>query len=302
MINKLLVLFNIIIRESNLNSIKKYKIRINTINKTSLGYYNTIYNSIEYDYYNMSLIFGYSYNTIKIRHIKKEINSKYHIVCIFGILANEKGIEIANSMIEWLLPEYDIYCVYQKYPGKLFEFPALRFAQWLSLKLNITIILYIHTKGAFHQNDYQSRIRKLWKYEFTSPRKNIYIKLIENNLTDISLPFRIGRYTWFNGMFISYRAFKLINTIKYNKTNRWYYESLFKNHNIRLKGILNDNIRPDHIRYEQDKYLKTIEFNSIKKSHKIQIFVLIFSFYFFLIYIKILNIITFHLKNHFYLK
>ena len=205
-------------------------------------------------------------------------------------------------MIEFLLPEYDIYCVYQKYPGKLFEFPALRFAQWLSLKLNITIILYIHTKGAFHQNYYQSRIRKLWKYEFTSPRKNIYIKLIENNLTDISLPFRLGPCTWYNGMFISYRAFKFINTIKYNKINRWYYESLFQNHNIRLKGILNDNIRPDHIRYEQDKYLKTIEFNSIKKSHKIQIFVLIFSFYFFLIYIKILNIITFHLKNHFYLK
>ena len=131
---ELLILLNIIIPDFTLNSIKKYKIRINTINKTNLGYYNTIYNSIEYDYYNMSLIFGYSYNTIKIRHIKKEINSKYHIVCIFGILANEKGIEIANSMIEWLLPEYDIYCVYQKYPGKLFEFPALRFAQWLSLK------------------------------------------------------------------------------------------------------------------------------------------------------------------------
>ena len=28
---------------------------------------------------------------------------------------------------------FDIWCVYQRLPGRLFEYPALRFAQWLSL-------------------------------------------------------------------------------------------------------------------------------------------------------------------------
>ena len=41
-------------------------------------------------------------------------------------------------MNEWLLPEYNVYTVYQKYPGKLFEYPALRFAQWLLKKKKTT--------------------------------------------------------------------------------------------------------------------------------------------------------------------
>jgi hypothetical protein len=34
-------------------------------------------------------------------------------------------------MLEWLLPEYDVYCVYQKYPGILYEYPAIRFAKYI---------------------------------------------------------------------------------------------------------------------------------------------------------------------------
>ena len=173
-------------------------------------------------------------------------------------------------MLEWLIPEYDVYCVYQKYPGNLFEYPALRFAQWLSLLFNIKIILYIHTKGAFHQNKNQDIVRELWKYEFTNPRKNIYINLLKNNLADISLPFRYGIWTWFNGMFISYRAFYLVGTIEYFKANRWYYESLFRNSiinitSIRFKGVLNDSINARYIGSEIIKYLnahKNIDINS----------------------------------------
>ena len=86
----------------------------------------------------MASIYNYSYNTIKIKHVSKKTNSLNDIVCILGILVNNRGIKIAKSMLDWLLPEYDVYCVYQKYPRRLFEYPALRFAQWLSLcKLNI---------------------------------------------------------------------------------------------------------------------------------------------------------------------
>ena len=172
---ELLLIFNIFLYDSILDCFNKIKIEINTINKTDLYYNDIIFNLIENDYYNMSLIYNYSYYSIKIKHIRNIKYLKDNIVCVFGILANEKGLEIANSMIKWLLPEYDIYCVYQKYPGKLFEFPALRFAQWLSLTFNINIILYLHTKGAFHyEHATQEQVRKLWKLEFTSPRKKIY--------------------------------------------------------------------------------------------------------------------------------
>ena len=138
--------------------------------------------------------------------------------------------------------EYDVYCVYQLYPGELYEYPALRFAQWLSIILNIKIILYIHTKGAFYPNKNQDKVRELWKHEFTNPRKNIYINILKNNLADITLPFRYGVSTWFNGMFISNQAFNLINIIENSKSNRWHYESLFRQPSIRFKGILNDSI------------------------------------------------------------
>ena len=142
-------------------------------NKNSSDYFDNLFNSIKSDNYNMTLIYNYSDNTIKIRHIVNKKNSLNKIVCILGILVNDKGMEISGSMLEWLLPEYDVYCVYQKHPGKLFEYPALRFAQWLSLMFNIEIILYLHTKGAANFKPVQNLVRELWKYEFTKSRKNI---------------------------------------------------------------------------------------------------------------------------------
>ena len=82
-------------------------------------------------------------------------------------------MKIADSMLQWLLPEYDVYCVYQKYPGLLYEYPALRFAQWFSLLFNISVVLYVHTKGAFNQNSGQAKIRTVWRHEFTNPRKDM---------------------------------------------------------------------------------------------------------------------------------
>ena len=82
-------------------------------------------------------------------------------------------------MLDWLLPEYDVYCVYQKYPGILFEYPALRFAQWLSLNYNKAIILYVHTKGAFNYNNFQNKEKYVWKHEFTKPHSFIYTSFLD---------------------------------------------------------------------------------------------------------------------------
>ena len=122
--------------------------------------------------YNLSEIYNKSYNSIKIKY--KTLNNKLKKdICIFGVLANEKGLNTEKTMLKWLLPEYNVYCIYQKFPGELFEYPALRFAQWFSLSFNISIILYVHTKGAFNQFKSQEQLIELWKYEFTSPRKYI---------------------------------------------------------------------------------------------------------------------------------
>ena len=198
-------------------------------------------------------------------------------------------MEIANSMLKWLIPEYNIYCVYQKFPGLLYEYPALRFAQWFSLMFNISILLYVHTKGAVNHNPGQAKVRALWRHEFTSPRKEIYIQLLEKNLFDISVPYRSGASTWFNGMFISKRAFNLINTI--TKKKRFYYEGLFRSsnnsfNNIRFKGILNDSISPTDAINSMKKfyeYLKNLYLSEKKKNFtNILIFFCLFIFVFFL--------------------
>ena len=254
------LLYVIIIDFSN-----KYLNDKNIASKNSSLYYDNLFNSIESDNYNISLIFDNPYNTIKIKYFKNKKNIFNEVKCVFGILVNEKGIYIASSMMEWLLQEYDIYCVYQKYPGSLFEYPALRFAQWISLTLHIEIVLYLHTKGAFYHNENQDKVIELWKNEFTNERKNLYINLIKNNLSDVTLPFKKDKCTWYNGMFISKRAFSLINTIGYNPNDRWYYESLFfyTHNNIRIKGILDDNIPPYKV------LISTIEFlNYVKKRQK----------------------------------
>ena len=265
------------------------------------GRYNDyLFRSLEYDHFNLTLIYDKNLfinnsiiNTIKIKH-KTNSLSNLKETCVLGVLCNEKGLEIEKKMLSWLLPEYDVYCVYQKHPGLLYEYPALRFAQWISQTYNKALILYVHTKGAFHQSQIQTQIRELWKHEFTNPRKKIYIQLLKDNLTDISLPFTNGNETWFNGMLIANKAFNLIDEIKYNSKNRWFYESLFINKNnsfnkIRIKGVLNNfasgNIAVSETFY-YSKYFKMA--GKYKKQKNISIFFIILSFFIFIISLKII--------------
>lgn len=69
--------------------------------------------------------------TVRIEHIENNAAGRH--TCIFGILESKKGFAIRDEMLAWLKPEYDVWCVYQRLPGRLFEYPALRFAQWLSV-------------------------------------------------------------------------------------------------------------------------------------------------------------------------
>lgn len=110
-------------------------------------------------------------DTVHIEHIS---NATGRPVCIFGILESKQGLLIRDEMLSWLKLEYDVWCVYQKLPGRLFEYPALRFAQYMSIQDNIDWLLYVHTKGAANNSEIQKRIRTLWRHEFTGSRAKLY--------------------------------------------------------------------------------------------------------------------------------
>lgn len=212
---------------------------MNMSNEKNMKLNNFLFDSIEADDYNLTSIYLKNYSTIKIKRHPSKQNKK--LVCVLGVLVNKLGLKIEKEMINWLSKEYEIYKVYQKYPGSLYEYPALRFSQWLSENKNLSFLLYLHTKGATHHKitNRVLLVRKLWKHEFTMPRNLLYISDILNNKTDITTPLSKGAITWYNGMYISNRAFQL-NKI-FTNNNRYIYEYYFKNKNTRIKGIISDN-------------------------------------------------------------
>ena len=271
-----------------------YNFSINkNVNDTNSVNNDLIFNSLESDSYNLSLIYNYSnniYNSIKIKHKSKQ-NKRNQITCVLGVLANVNGLQIEESMLDWLLQYYDVYSVYQKYPGIFYEYPALRFAQWFSLKYNKEIILYVHTKGAYYNNSFQHKVRDVWKHEFTEPYKNLYLELLKNNMSDISLPFKSSTCTWYNGMFISNRAFNLINEIPYYEgILRHYYECLTfretkdKNTKIRIRGVIYNSIGDKQVLDITNilpHYFKTAEYLQNKNNKSALIsenFILVFIF------------------------
>ena len=127
--------------EPKLNYINFIKNPVCLKEKNFIIYPTIIYENQKYDLlkiYPKEILIN---DTIKIIHQNNE-NIKNKILCVFGVLENEKGLAIEKEMNKWLLPEYNVYTVYQKYPGKLFEYPALRFAQWLLEKKKKMIFYY----------------------------------------------------------------------------------------------------------------------------------------------------------------
>jgi len=194
--------------------------------------------------FNLSEIFSeeiYKSNSIRIVH-KSKNNNNNKVLCVFGVLESDIGLKIEIEMLEWLILNYDVYCVYQDYPGKYFEYPALRFAQWIIKKKKRDICLYIHTKGAGNNHQLQVHVRNCWKNEYSGINKFKYINPIKNNITDItSIISSKERILWFNGFFINKNAFEIIGEIKF-LNHRHHYEGLFiKYKQIRTLGILKNN-------------------------------------------------------------
>lgn len=84
--------------------------------------------------------------TLSVEYIQCIDKESPHI-CVFGILETKHGLKIKQEMLQWLTGKYNVYCVSQKPPGTLFEYPALYFAQWLCKVREVPYLLYVHTKG-----------------------------------------------------------------------------------------------------------------------------------------------------------
>jgi len=184
-------------------------------------------------------------NNIRIVH-KSKYNNNNKIICIFGVLESDLGLKIESEMLEWLLIEYDVYCIYQDYPGIYYEYPAIRFAQWFLKTKEIDLCLYIHTKGAFFHHNFQKYVRNCWKSEYSGKRKFKYINPLKKGIADItSILTNKNRIMWFNSYFITIQAFNIINEIKF-KDNRYNYEGMFMNYTtIKVLGILKNDVEPD---------------------------------------------------------
>lgn len=70
------------------------------------------------------------------------------------------------KLLKWVQLKYHTWIVYQDYPGSLYEYPALKVAQEISLSSKKPV-LYLHTKGAFNDNPSQYIVRALWWQTFS---------------------------------------------------------------------------------------------------------------------------------------
>lgn len=181
-----------------------------------------------------------SYPTISL-NVEKYTNTP--ILCILGVLANDRGIEIKHEMLRWITSKYDCISVHQDYPGKLFEYPALSFAQYASIRFNKPV-LYVHTKGAFHATNVckQHLVRKLWYREFIL-HYQWYLDIIKHNKKVVACPF-IGdkaHTTWTNGFIATPDAWMSIPVVPKLK-DRLPYEHLFRDANINAFGRILNNV------------------------------------------------------------
>ena len=197
---------------------------------------------------------GVDYSGIKIEFQEFSENKP---LCVFGILNNDLGKNIAKEMLSWLTETYNVICVYQEPPGKLYEYPALRAAQYfVSNSDKYEYCLYIHTKGAGNPNCIQRTIRNMWKTEFGKERYKLYVDVVSNeNEPIVALPISgPDRQTWYNGFFANKKAWNDLDIIK-PKDSRYWFECMWRNYkNTKIIGIIKDKIDPYSLGSILNKY------------------------------------------------
>lgn len=166
--------------------------------------------------------------------------SNFPITCILGVLDNDAGRSIQVEMCKWIGKKYNIIIVKQATSGTLFEYPAIRFAQWYSITHNEPV-LYLHTKGAANQTPIQKTVRRMWMFEF-SQYYQWYCDNAIGHTPFIGCPFTDGHSTWFNGWIANSAAFQKLDTVTIS-LDRYVYETGLwgKSPDVQVIGrLLND--------------------------------------------------------------
>ena len=163
----------------------------------------------------------------------------YRPLCVLGAVENERGREIADEMMRWLVWHYDLHVVW--HDGTLYEQPALRYAQQLSL-LTRQPVLYLHTKGAYNKPELSRQIRRMWRKEFGA-MPNRYFRAVSGDIPAVACPLtgadRMTRYDGFVANPAAWYAIPLIVP----SADRMTFEKLWQNYpDVRIYGLVNDKI------------------------------------------------------------
>lgn len=159
-------------------------------------------------------------------------------LCVLGIVENDRGKAIADEMLEWLFPMYDVQCVY--HDGSEFEYPALRYAQTVAITSGFPV-LYLHTKGAFNRAELSVDVRRMWKHEFGG-RARLYYELVNLPYAVVACPFTgSDKTTWYNGFMANAKAWSEIPPIGSPK-NRMHAERLFIGQRPQVIGVLRNDM------------------------------------------------------------
>ena len=157
--------------------------------------------------------------TVKVERI---YGGRHPITCVLGVLGNEEGMRIRDEMLGWICDMYDLITVTQAAPGLLYEYPAIRFAQWYSMEYEVPV-LYLHTKGAANPVPIQCAVRNMWRDEFVVHYMWYRDRAVSADAF-VGCPLTDGKSTWFNGWMANPAAFGRIDTIAVSD-NRYQYEN-----------------------------------------------------------------------------
>ena len=186
-------------------------------------------------------------------------------MCVFGCLMSERGRQIKQEMLSWIVSKYDVVCVNQEYPGKLFEYPALYFAKLYS-EQKCASVLYLHTKGAFNPSNVYGQVqtRRMWEEEFID-HYEWYQTIVANDKLAVAAPFVSDApwgVTWTNGFIAGPGAWKnAVVRPPESPHDRYVYEFIFKGVNYTPYSRIFSGVNhvEDYIFERMKSYINTIQ-------------------------------------------
>lgn len=162
-------------------------------------------------------------------------------LCVFGVMKTIQGLKIADEMMTWLNPVYDMHVV--KHDGLLFELPALRYMQHLCIKQNRPC-LYIHNRGAVNTWKTTLPTRRMWEAEFGQHWRKYFDIVSGSDVPMVACPFADdGGITRYNGFVANPAAMAAVKIEQ--SDDRMTFERLFQHTSVQVIGTLVSSERTD---------------------------------------------------------